>query len=196
MEVLPAFVILAAAVVWLWLRDSGKQVASDAPHREGSDAPSPRSAEGHSGHLQLAWRDPTAATPGLAVLHPDTGQPIDEGRVRLESEAFEVVEVVDVDPAARHRGDVEPGVVLLVQRAVAPSGSEVEFRTADTGEQVGRLAPQRASQIASLMEAGRRLESMVVRHQARSSRSDLHVLVAERGVLPPVPDQPRARDSG
>lgn len=196
MEVLPAFVILAAAVVWLWLRDSGKQVASDEPDREGSDAPSPRSAEEHSGHLQLAWRDPTAATPGLAVLDPDTGQPIDEGRARLESEPFEVVDVVDVDPTALRRGEVEPGVVLLVQRGAAPSGAEVEFRTADAGERVGRLAPHRARQVAALMEAGRRLESMVVRHQARSSRSDLHALVAERGVLPPVPDPPRARDPG
>lgn len=198
MEVLPAFVVVAAAMVWLWLRDSGKQVTSDEPQREGADAPSPRAAEGHSGHIRLAWRDRARApeASGLDVLDPNTGQPIDERDTRLDSQPFEVVDVVDVDPAAVRRGDVAPGVVLLVQRPDAPAGADVEFRTADTGERIGRLTPQQAPRVATLMDQGRRLESMVVRHQPRQSPAGLQALIAERGVLPPVPAEPDTPDRG
>lgn len=199
MEVLPGVAVVIVALVWLWLREPRKQVTSGNVEREGADVPSPRASEGHSGYLALAWLEPTAAdeNPGLQVLDPATGEPIDEGRARLESQPYEVVDVVDVDPAPLRQGELEPGVVLLVQRSVQEAEAEVEVETADTGEPIGRLAAPREQRIASFLDEGHRLESMVLRQpRAGAAESNLRVLVTERGVLPPVPDKSSARDSG
>lgn len=199
MEVLPGVAVVIVALVWLWLREPRKQVTSGNVEREGADVPSPRASEGHSGYLELAWLEPTAAdeNPELQVLDPATGEPIDEGRARLESQPYEVVDVVDVDPAPLRQGELEPGVVLLVQRSVQETEAEVELETADTGEPIGRLAAPREQRIASFLDEGRRLESMVLRQpRAEAAEANLRVLVTERGVLPPVPHKSSARDSG
>lgn len=189
MEVLPGLALVIVVVVWLWLREPDKQVTADRVEREGADVPSPRASEGHSGHVELAWREPASedGSGGLRALDPATGEPIDE-RARLESQRFEVVDVVDVEPAALSRGDLEPGVVLLVERSAEEGDAEVEFKTADAGEPIGRLTGARARRLATLLEEGRRLESMVLRQSvADTDGPGLEVLVAERGVLPPVP---------
>lgn len=199
MEVLPGVAVVIVALVWLWLREPEKQVTSGSVQREGADVPSPRASEGHSGHLELAWREPTAAadSPGLQLLDPATGEPIDEGRARLESQRYEVVEVVDVEPAPLRRGELEPGVVLLMERSVQGPEAEVELETADAGEVIGRVAAPRGREIASLLDEGHRLESMVLRQpRVDVAEPNLEVLVAERGVLPPVPHKSNARDDG
>lgn len=195
MEVLPGLAVVIVVVVWLWLREPDKQVTADRVEREGADVPSPRASEGHSGHVELAWREPASddGSGELRVLDPATGEPIDEGRARLESQRFEVVDVVDVEPAALRRGDLEPGVVLLVEPSAQEADTEVEFKTADAGEPIGRLTGGRARRLATLLEEGRRLESMVLRQSvADTDGPGLGVLVAERGVLPPVPGKSNA----
>lgn len=195
MEVLPGLAVVVVVLVWLWLREPNKQVAADRVEREGADVPSPRASEGHSGHVELAWREPASddGSGGLRALDPATGEAIDEGRARLESQRFEVVDVVDVEPAALRRGDLEPGVVLLVEPSAQEAAAEVEFKTADAGEPIGRLTGARARRLATLLEEGRRLESMVLRQRwADAAGPGLEVLVAERGVLPPVPDKSNA----
>lgn len=199
MEVLPGVAVLIVALVWLWLREPHKPATSGTVQREGADVPSPRATEGHSGHLELAWFQPTSADdgPGLQVLDPATGEPIDEGRARLESQPYEVVDVVDVEPAPLRRGELEAGVVLLVARSAQELEAGVELQTADAGEAIGRVADPRSRRIASLLDEGHRLESMVVRQpRADAAEPKLEVLVAERGVLPPVPSKSDARDSG
>lgn len=201
MEVLPGAAVVIVALIWLWLREPKKQVTSGSVQREGADAPSPRATEGHSGHLELAWLEPTAAddTPGLQARDPATGEPIDEGRARLESQPYEVLDAVDVEPAPLRRGELEPGVVLLVERSVQEPEGGVELQTADAGETIGRVAPPRGRHIAGLLDEGHRLESMVLRQpkaQTEAVERNLEVLVAERGVLPPVPHKSDARDSG
>lgn len=195
MEVLPGLAVVIVVLVWLWLREPNKQVTAGRVEREGADVPSPRASEGHSGHVELAWREPASDddSGGLRVLDPANGGPVDTGGTRLESQPFEVVDVADVEPAALRRGDLEPGVVLLLEQSAQEANTEVEFRTADAGEPVGRLTGARAARIATLLEEGRRLETMVLRRsRAGTARPGLEVLVAERGVLPPVPDKPDA----
>lgn len=194
-EVLPGLAVVIVVLVWLWLREPDKQVTADCVEREGADVPSPRASEGHSGHVELAWRKPASddGSGALRALDPATGEPIDEGRARLESQRFEVVDVVDVEPAALRRGDLEPGVVLLVEPCAQEADAEVEFKTADADEPIGRLTGARARRLATLLEEGRRLESMVLRQRwAEEAGPGLEVLVAERGVLPPVPDKSNA----
>lgn len=189
MEVLPAFVVVLVGLAWLWARHRRKQVTAPVPQRGGADAPSPRE-EGRSEHLALRWAGSDGGQ-GLRPHDPATGEPVDEERARLESDRFEVADVVDVDVGALRRDAVEPGVPVLVQRP-GERRDAVEVRAADTGDELGRLASAPARRIGEQMARGRRVEGLVLRERPGSDGPSVAVLVTDRGVLPPVPDAPRS----
>lgn len=194
MEVLPALVVLVIAVVFLWLRYRDKQVAAEGPERGRASAPSPRDLEGHSGYVELVWDTPPgegANGSGLRLHDPATGEEIDESAVRLPSDRFEVVGLVDARPEALERGDVVAGVPVRIERPDDATDATIEVRAGGSGELLGLVDPARATDLASSMDAGRRLEGLALRvAPSAGAGSAVDVLLADRGVLPPVPDEP------
>lgn len=196
MEVLPALVVLAIALAFLWVRHRNKQVTASQPERGRASAPSPRDVDGHSGYLEAYWEPGSAAAGPAAALRlrdPGTGEELDGRTVRLPDARFEVVDVTRVDADALARAVVEPSVPVVVHRPDRGPDDRVEIRAGDSGEVVGSLDPADGRRIGSMMDRGRRLEGLVLRgatNDGVASSEALRVLVADRGVVPPVPDRP------
>lgn len=196
MEVLPALVVLAIALAFLWVRHRNKQVTASQPERGRASAPSPRDTDGHSGYLEAYWEPgPAAAGPAAALRlrDPGTGEELDGRAARLPDARFEVVDVTSVDADALARAAVAPGVPVVVHRPDDGPDDRVEIRAGDSGDVVGSLDPADGRRIGSMMDGGRRLEGLVLQgaaDDAATPSQGLRVLVADRGVVPPVPEQP------